>query len=339
MTDIANDSMSLKILSKSVRIETVPWTSESKFRPGMIDWFSMDAGGLYGPDVTEIRIIQYEQCETIEPAKKESSTHEQKVHAFGRIYKITNDIDDLAYVGSTTGTIEKRFAEHKNDALNDAQYLLHCHMRAYGIEHFNIKLLEEITQTTLNTLHALETIHIVRQKTVFNGLNMTYPRNTCIHNSRVTKCKLCNAHLFCEHTKYIRSCNECKGTPAALLICRHQRTRSSCRYCNNCKYCNSLNTPHHINSMVHKQNEIEAIEQESRLLAAADQKHKADESYTHIGFTRTRQALLIKCREKRSGLVHLQKLNRAKVIMPRTKQEEFKDAWEVMQELLNTADK
>ena len=42
-----------------------------------------------------------------------SETEESEIQFIGRIYKITSPNTDKVYVGSTTGTLEKRFRVHK----------------------------------------------------------------------------------------------------------------------------------------------------------------------------------------------------------------------------------
>ena len=61
------------------------------------------------------------------------------------IYKIVNDINDKVYVGKTNFSIEKRFKEHCRDAFRkrNEKRPLYAAMRKYGIEHFQIELIEE----------------------------------------------------------------------------------------------------------------------------------------------------------------------------------------------------
>ena len=61
------------------------------------------------------------------------------------IYQITNDINDKVYVGKTEFSIQKRFAEHCQDAFRERNENrpLYAAMRKYGIEHFHIELIEE----------------------------------------------------------------------------------------------------------------------------------------------------------------------------------------------------
>ena len=59
----------------------------------------------------------------------------------GYIYKITNLINQKAYIGKTTSTIEKRWKEHCQD-YKRRQYEkrpLYDAMNKYGIENFSIE--------------------------------------------------------------------------------------------------------------------------------------------------------------------------------------------------------
>lgn len=61
----------------------------------------------------------------------------------GRIYKITNDIDDMIYVGSTTLPLSRRWACHVQDCKKGRFNMrLHQHMRANGPENFHIVLIK-----------------------------------------------------------------------------------------------------------------------------------------------------------------------------------------------------
>lgn len=61
----------------------------------------------------------------------------------GYIYCISNDLNCKKYIGQTTTTIQKRFAEHKRCALSypDSTQLIYRVMRKYGCEHFTVTML------------------------------------------------------------------------------------------------------------------------------------------------------------------------------------------------------
>lgn len=62
-----------------------------------------------------------------------------------QIYKITNMINNKIYIGETIRSIEVRWREHKNEALNEGHgynYPIHIAMRKYGLDNFKIEILE-----------------------------------------------------------------------------------------------------------------------------------------------------------------------------------------------------
>lgn len=88
----------------------------------------------------------------------------------GKIYEINNDIDDKVYIGSTTLTLNRRFAEHKYN-INKEKYitiLLYQLMREYGIEHFKIKLLENYPCKNNTELTNRENYYIDNSNFVLN---------------------------------------------------------------------------------------------------------------------------------------------------------------------------
>ena len=60
----------------------------------------------------------------------------------GRVYKITNSVNDMIYVGSTKTTLERRFTHHKSSAKTH-NFKLYKSMQDIGIDKFSIELLEE----------------------------------------------------------------------------------------------------------------------------------------------------------------------------------------------------
>lgn len=74
------------------------------------------------------------------------------------IYKIINDINDKIYVGKTDFSIEKRFKEHCTDAFKEhnEKRPLYSAMRKYGIEHFQIQLIEETDKSEEREIYWIE---------------------------------------------------------------------------------------------------------------------------------------------------------------------------------------
>lgn len=63
------------------------------------------------------------------------------------IYIIENDINDKKYIGKTNFSIEKRWKEHCRDYKKHREETrpLYNAMNKYGIDHFSIRLLEEVS--------------------------------------------------------------------------------------------------------------------------------------------------------------------------------------------------
>ena len=72
----------------------------------------------------------------------------------GKIYKISNDINNNLYIGQTVYSLQRRFSGHcyasttPNHA--DANDPIHRAIRKYGVEHFHIELIEECPNDQLN---------------------------------------------------------------------------------------------------------------------------------------------------------------------------------------------
>ena len=64
----------------------------------------------------------------------------------GRIYKITNDINNKIYIGQTIKTLTKRWQQHKCNSTKEyfKQIVLYKAFKKYGIEHFYIEEIEEV---------------------------------------------------------------------------------------------------------------------------------------------------------------------------------------------------
>lgn len=90
----------------------------------------------------------------------------------GSIYKITNDINDKVYVGKTLLSIEERFKKHKQDCQRTRceKRPLYNAMNKYGVEHFQISLIEECP---IEILSEREKYWIKELDTYHNGYNAT----------------------------------------------------------------------------------------------------------------------------------------------------------------------
>lgn len=85
----------------------------------------------------------------------------------GIIYKITNKVNGKSYIGQTRYTIEFRWKQHQHK--KDNTYF-HNAIHKYGIENFNIEILEECNIEDLNNR---EIFYIAKYDTFKNGYNLT----------------------------------------------------------------------------------------------------------------------------------------------------------------------
>ena len=95
----------------------------------------------------------------------------------GYIYKITNLINGTSYIGQTVRSIEIRYTDHWNSALNgrgkskekdESNFPLHLAMKKYGKENFKIECIEECPNEQLNER---EIYYIKKYDTYNNGYN------------------------------------------------------------------------------------------------------------------------------------------------------------------------
>ena len=91
----------------------------------------------------------------------------------GYIYKITNLINQKSYIGLTHRTPELRWKEHIDIAYGEKSRRHHLHnaILKYGIENFEFKILEEVSEDELNNR---EKYWIKYYDTYDNGYNETY---------------------------------------------------------------------------------------------------------------------------------------------------------------------
>lgn len=102
----------------------------------------------------------------------------------GRIYKITNDLNDKVYVGQTIRTLPERFQKHcsKGDDLSNTMAIKNA-IHKYGREHFKIELIEECDPSTLNDR---EIYWISYYDSYVSGYNCTRGGQKCGHSQKLT---------------------------------------------------------------------------------------------------------------------------------------------------------
>ena len=86
----------------------------------------------------------------------------------GKIYLITNLINDKKYVGITTQTLKQRWYGHINRK-NDRRSILHNSIKKYGKENFKIELVEELHNVTEKGLLLKETFYIDKYNTFIDN--------------------------------------------------------------------------------------------------------------------------------------------------------------------------
>ena len=87
----------------------------------------------------------------------------------GKIYCIRNNIDDNIYVGSTTQSLSKRIAKHREAAKrkNYMHRTFYSKVNEIGIEHFYVELIEDCPCETLEQLRKREG-HYIRKMGTLN---------------------------------------------------------------------------------------------------------------------------------------------------------------------------
>ncbi len=88
----------------------------------------------------------------------------------GIVYKITNKLNGMAYIGQTVKPRLVRWAEHVKAAGNGSEFVIHRAIRKYGPETFRVRVLKRVTEPLL---YAAEIHFIARHDTFNNGYNMT----------------------------------------------------------------------------------------------------------------------------------------------------------------------
>lgn len=87
------------------------------------------------------------------------------------IYKITNSVNGKCYIGKTSRTLNRRFAEHKANMKNGADRPLYRAMRKYGVENFLIESLDFVSTDTEAIQR--EKYYIEKFNTLADGYNAT----------------------------------------------------------------------------------------------------------------------------------------------------------------------
>ena len=110
----------------------------------------------------------------------------------GRIYLITNLINNKKYVGITTQTLKQRWCNHTNRQI-ERRSVLHNSIRKYGKENFKMELIEELHNTTEKELLLKETFYINKYNTFIDngcGYNLLKENTQKLIYSEFTRRKM-----------------------------------------------------------------------------------------------------------------------------------------------------
>lgn len=88
----------------------------------------------------------------------------------GYIYKISTSCSDKIYIEKTQQSIQNRYQEHVKQYRNGVKYHLYNAMRKYGVDTFQVNLIEECDNDILNER---EKYWIQHYDSFYNGYNMT----------------------------------------------------------------------------------------------------------------------------------------------------------------------
>jgi hypothetical protein len=164
-------------------------------------------------------------------------------YANGKIYKLTNSVDDEIYIGSTCGTLNLRKSKHKSRAKTRTNQPVYNHLNSVGWDNVRIILIQNIVCNNKNELLRCEQHFITLLKP---SLNRQSAFTHCPHGRHHSKCKPCGGAGICSHGKIKSQCVPCGGSQ----ICPHNKRKSTCKICggasickhnkrkNSCKICN-----------------------------------------------------------------------------------------------------
>jgi group I intron endonuclease len=99
----------------------------------------------------------------------------------GKVYLIKNKINGKVYIGQTIQSLKRRFAQHKYSALTKKKKTpLYSSIRKYGIDNFEITLLEDNIKP--EELNDIEASYILKYSSVEEGYNLKYRETKVAYN-------------------------------------------------------------------------------------------------------------------------------------------------------------
>jgi hypothetical protein len=149
----------------------------------------------------------------------------------GKIYKLTNSVDDEFYIGSTCGTLHLRKNKHRSAAKLTPNRAVYEHLNRIGWENVRIILIENVNCSNKNELLRAEQHFIDLLKPSLNKNSTIYRK--CPHNKRINICVECNGVSICQHNKIKCQCKICEGS----AICKHNKYKNLCKLCDGSRLC------------------------------------------------------------------------------------------------------
>jgi hypothetical protein len=153
----------------------------------------------------------------------------------GKVYKIITSKSDECYIGSTFGTIENRFEDHKwGYTGRKREVSLYGLFDDNGIDSCQIVLIRDYDVFDQLGLFVWEAFWIDKTKLCVNArLPIDLFCGKCAHGRQRSQCKECGGSQICDHERIRSRCKECGGSQ----ICDHGRRREICKECGGSQIC------------------------------------------------------------------------------------------------------
>jgi hypothetical protein len=147
----------------------------------------------------------------------------------GKLYKLTNDIDDVEYVGSTCRSLDLRRRGHEKDSRNETERPVYAYLNWIGWEYVNIVLLEDFPCKNKKQLQKRERYWIEKLKPDLNAVIPTrtdqeYRADTKEHKKQYNKEYLEKNKARLKIQEKAKITCECGQTTTYKHKARHYRT-------------------------------------------------------------------------------------------------------------------
>lgn len=146
------------------------------------------------------------------------------------LYKITNDVDQMEYAGSTRQNIRQRFNGHCRDARGGSLKKIATHIREVGPEHFQIELIREVLVESRLEARKLEQEEIEKIPPEFR-LNMLSAYSYNHEKTRNQDKKRAVRRAYYHRQKRDPVWHEREKERNKLRMREKRSVKSSCRFC------------------------------------------------------------------------------------------------------------